>query len=71
MRTKSGELGHFKKALVEADAALEKRMRELVERHRDSDEISLIEVVADRELTALDELSKMLRHAITRLARDN
>jgi hypothetical protein len=64
MPTKTKESNYFKKALREADAALEKRMTELVEQSRESDEISLIELVADRELTELDKLSKMLRRAV-------
>jgi hypothetical protein len=61
---KNKESNYFNKALREADAALESRMTELVEQYRESDEISLIELVADRELTELDELSKMLRRAV-------
>jgi hypothetical protein len=64
MPTKTKESNYFKKALREADAALEKRMTDLVEQYRESDEISLIQLVADRELTELDKLSKMLRCAV-------
>ncbi len=57
-------------ALREADTALEKRMKELVEQHGEPNEISLAEVVAAPELAELDELSKTLCNAITRLSKD-
>ena len=42
-------------ALREAEAALEKRMKEVVKQYRESGEMSLIEVVADPALAELDE----------------
>lgn len=42
-------------ALRKAEAALEKRMKEVVKQYRESGEMSLIEVVADPALAELDE----------------